>query len=149
MTFNSIVVTCSVKNKTVLTTLHYILQPRKVQKKLNYWNESQVKNQLNVIFFGTDSVSRLNFHRHLPKSLHFLRKHLNALEFYGYNKVGDNSFPNLVPILSGFTRNELLNHSCFKEKKLKVFDECPLIWKDFAKSNYITSYLEVKCLNFL
>ena len=43
---------------------------------------------------------------------------------YGYNKVGDNTFPKLVPLLTGHYVEDILNNT-FKEK----LDYFSLIWK--------------------
>ncbi|PSN54186.1 hypothetical protein C0J52_03529 [Blattella germanica] len=93
----------------------------------------------NVLIIGLDAVSRLNFHRHLKKSLGLL-KELGAIELLGYNKVQDETFPNIVPLLSGLSRNELEN-VCWLYKD-GYMDECPWIWKNFSSAKYITGYGE-------
>ena len=50
---------------------------------------------------GVDSVSRLNFHRQFPETTRILKEKLGAYEMYGYNKVRDNTFVNLVPLFLG------------------------------------------------
>ncbi|KAK4286761.1 hypothetical protein Pmani_040150 [Petrolisthes manimaculis] len=95
--------------------------------------------KLNVIIFGTDSVSRLNMRRHLPKTFGFLQE-LGAVELTGYNKVADNTFPNLVPILSGLSKMELIKHPCMP--KSRTFDACPWIFKDFKSRGYVTAFVE-------
>lgn len=96
---------------------------------------------LSVIIFGTDSASRLNMRRHLPKTYQYLTETLGAVELLGYNKVGDNTFPNLIPVLGGLSATELVNHSCVPKKE--KFDHCRWIWKDFKKNGYVTAFLEV------
>ena len=39
-----------------------------------------------ILVFGMDAVSRLNFHRQMPKTKKLLEE-LGAIEFLGYNKV--------------------------------------------------------------
>lgn len=53
------------------------------------------------MMIGLDSVSRLNFHRQFPTTYKILRERLAAYEMYGYNKVRDNTFVNLVPMFLG------------------------------------------------
>lgn len=53
---------------------------------------------------GVDSVSRLNFHRQFPKTVAILKDKLKSYEMYGYNKVRDNTFINLVPMFLGEAR---------------------------------------------
>ena len=54
--------------------------------------------------------------------------------------MGENTFPNAVPSLSGFSEMD------FKKICLPSFDDpqdsCPYIWKLFSESNYLTAYIE-------
>ncbi|XP_015914088.2 uncharacterized protein [Parasteatoda tepidariorum] len=94
---------------------------------------------LNVILLGIDSVSKLNFLRHFNKTKSFLEENMKAFEMKGYTKVGDNTFPNLVPLLTGnfvdYYWNESMRHTFF-------FDNISLIWKDYARNGYRTFYAE-------
>lgn len=103
-------------------------------------SENQKDRPFSVIMLGLDAVSRLNFERHLIQTRKFLLETLNAVELYGYNKVGDNTFPNLVPVLSGLSEPELSN-LCWTNHN-QPFDTCPWIWKKFKSQGYITMYGE-------
>ncbi|XP_065199485.1 uncharacterized protein LOC135831139 [Planococcus citri] len=92
-----------------------------------------------VLFFGIDSISRLNLIRTMPKTVQYL-KEKQWLQLEGYNKIGDNTFPNLVAALSGMNVTQFRS-SCVKSKK-DMFDNCPLIWKNFKNNSYITAYIE-------
>ena len=95
----------------------------------------------NLLIIGIDGISRINAIRNLPKTYKYLKEELNAIEFLGYNKVQDNSFPNLCPILSGLTENEFFSHECQPKKPSKV-DDCPFLWNRFNKLGYATLYAE-------
>ena len=41
----------------------------------------------NFLVLGVDSVSRLNFVRHMPRTRRFLLEELDAVELAGFNKV--------------------------------------------------------------
>jgi len=41
----------------------------------------------NFLVLGVDSVSRLNFARHMPLTRRFLLQELGAVELAGFNKV--------------------------------------------------------------
>lgn len=89
--------------------------------------------EFDVLVVGLDSVSRLNFMRQLPKAYRLLTDYLDATVLIGFNKVGHNTFPNVVPMLTG--RPLLLApHLPFKD--------WPFIWKDFASAGAATMYTE-------
>ncbi|XP_046470558.1 uncharacterized protein [Neodiprion pinetum] len=98
--------------------------------------------RLSVLILGLDSVSRLNFHRTMPRTVEALQG-LGAVEMMGYNKVGDNTFPNLVPVLTGLSEEEL-TIACWTTKK-KPFDDCPFIWSNFSAAGYRTVLGEDAC----
>lgn len=58
-------------------------------------------DKFSVMILGVDSVSKLNFHRMLNHSAKTILEDLEGIEMQGYNKVGDNTYPNLIPLLSG------------------------------------------------
>ncbi|KAG8188755.1 hypothetical protein JTE90_012226 [Oedothorax gibbosus] len=118
------------------------LTPLKVEvEKRCVDRNSQIKvpKPLNVIFLGLDSVSHLNFLRHFPKCQKYVSKFLNPITMNGYTKVGDNTFPNLVPLLTGYFYehyyDEVNNKSMF-------FDDLDFSWKHFANLGYRTFLAE-------
>jgi membrane-anchored protein YejM (alkaline phosphatase superfamily) len=97
------------------------------------------EGKFNVMIIGIDSVSKLNFHRMFNATSKTL-KELGAIEFHGYNKVDDNTYPNLIPMLSGLSSQEL-NSSCLMSN-VTTFDNCHFIWDDFRKKGYETLFSE-------
>lgn len=55
-------------------------------------------------------------------------------------QVDDNTFPNLMAILTGY--NDSLTFSKCYPRKVGKLDGCPFIWKDFKKNGYVTAYGE-------
>ncbi|XP_015929475.2 uncharacterized protein [Parasteatoda tepidariorum] len=94
---------------------------------------------LNVILLGIDSVSKLNFIRHFLKTKAFLKDKMKPFEMKGYTKVGDNTFPNLVPMLTGHFVEYYWNESV---RDTFLFDNISLIWKDYARNGFRTFYAE-------
>ncbi|XP_034112705.2 uncharacterized protein LOC117573538 isoform X1 [Drosophila albomicans] len=95
----------------------------------------------NVLMFGFDSLSRNAFMRKLPRSYNYLTKQLGAVVLKGYNIVGDGTPQALIPLLTGYTELEL------PETRKRVsgsgyVDAYPMIWKDFARLGYVTSFNE-------
>ncbi|XP_052748161.1 uncharacterized protein LOC113520884 [Galleria mellonella] len=100
---------------------------------------SRNKTAYNVLFIGLDAVSRLNFHRTMPKTLAYLQNK-GAVSLDGFNKVGDNTFPNMIPMLLGISSKEL-QKTCLPHRKA-AFDNCPFIWEWFKQAGYYTAFGE-------
>ncbi|XP_059475721.1 uncharacterized protein LOC132196829 isoform X2 [Neocloeon triangulifer] len=98
------------------------------------------RNQISVAVLGIDSVSRLNMHRELPLTLQTLQM-AGAVPLLGYNKVADNTFPNLMPLLTGISESDLIK-GCPWPGPDHVLDACPFIWKEYAIAGYRTVYAE-------
>lgn len=90
--------------------------------------------RLNVMIVGLDSLSRLNFQRQMPSSYKYLIEKMGAIEMFGYNKVADNTFPNLMAVLCGLSIVEM-NNRCWNSS-FEVFDNCPLVWNFFEYNGY-------------
>uniref|UniRef100_A0A1B6EXQ9 DUF229 domain-containing protein n=1 Tax=Cuerna arida TaxID=1464854 RepID=A0A1B6EXQ9_9HEMI len=131
-------VTCSLKNKSIYLDYHaFTPVKRRVKEKAKFEED---ENAVSVLTLGIDAVSRLNFHRQMPQTLNFLIKNLSAVEMLGYNKVDDNTFPNLVPVLTGLSVNEL-KKSCWTTAT-SVFDSCRFVWDNFSEAGYETAFGE-------
>jgi len=57
--------------------------------------------ELGVAVIGIDSISRLNFMRQMVKSYNFINKEMSGDVMHGFTKVGENTFPNVIPMLTG------------------------------------------------
>ncbi|GBM29814.1 hypothetical protein AVEN_48266-1 [Araneus ventricosus] len=121
------------------TNIHCHVHPKK--NKLNATNNSENSDVVyNVIILGIDSLSRLSFIRHLPKTYKFLIKNVNAFVFRGMTKVGDNTFPNLGAILTG--KSVFGNELPKVENPTGTYDAWPCLWKNFSRSGYATLFAE-------
>ncbi|KAL4236570.1 hypothetical protein ACF0H5_004955 [Mactra antiquata] len=126
-------VTCSKRSDIVYSTLLTKINKRKRFKIAD-------DKSYSVLLFGLDGVSRSCAYREIPKTVEFLKKNLSAFDLHGYMKVGDNTFPNLIPLLTGlnaFTA-ELPNINYNQD----FYDEFPLIWKNFSSKDYVTLLAE-------
>ncbi|XP_054923740.1 uncharacterized protein [Dermacentor andersoni] len=92
----------------------------------------------NVLIFGLDSVSRLSMMRFLPKTYDYLVTQLNAVVFRGMNKVGDNTFPNLLALLTGRRVEDVVKPG----QRDKVYDDVHIVWKEFREAGYETLFAE-------
>ncbi|KAH8354146.1 hypothetical protein KR084_001690 [Drosophila pseudotakahashii] len=93
----------------------------------------------NVLLWGIDSISRMTLELTMPKMYEYLNEE-RWFELQGYNKMGDNTFPNLMAVLTGFNKT-FANAQC-QPDKVGGLDACPLIWKDFKAKGYTTAFAE-------
>ncbi len=108
-------------------------------KKLETVNFKTLNNNIpNVLMLGIDSISWLNFKRHFKLTEKLAQKY-DFHPIYGYNKIGDNTFPNLVAILTGNFYDKFWNESV---RNKKYFDSLPFIWKEYSQQNFITALIE-------
>ncbi|XP_072144505.1 uncharacterized protein [Dermacentor andersoni] len=110
----------------------YFMMPRK-----NKGDQASYTGQLSILVLGLDSTSRLNFNRRLKKTRRYLTTELNSFEFLGYNKVGENSFPNQMPLLTGLSGPNVL--SIYQDA---YFDSLPHLWSAYSTRGYRTLFLE-------
>lgn len=96
---------------------------------------AKVGSEYNVIIFGLDAVSRMNFLRSYPLTYSYLVDKLGAVEMLSYNKVSSNTNPNLMPMLTSYAPSELY---C----DIVSMDACPYIWKEYSSQGYYTSLTE-------
>ncbi|EDW29351.1 GL19659 [Drosophila persimilis] len=153
---------CYNSTKLMHEDAHFVIQPPPQElleqsRSLKKWDrgnktepaESASDPLISVMILGLDSVSHLNFLRQMPRTANYLRHQMSHVEFWGYNKVGLNTFPNLIAMLTGKSEEE--NEKYWK--KIQRMDNCPVIWKDFKKAGYNTSfgedYPENSLFNFL
>ncbi|CAL8096492.1 unnamed protein product [Orchesella dallaii] len=94
------------------------------------------RQKVNVIILGLDATSNLNFKRIMPKTMKYLTKTLSSIGLQWLNKNGDNTLPNVMTALTGYSVPEMRSRGW--EDPSNYFDECPFIWKRFAKEGYRT-----------
>ncbi|XP_031623162.1 uncharacterized protein LOC116340686 isoform X2 [Contarinia nasturtii] len=125
--------------KTTTESLNH--KTRMANDDNNNDSEKNKSNEpINVMVIGIDSVSRLNFHRRMNETADVLLNNLKAIEMFGFNKVADNTYPNLVPTLTGLDENELIT-ACIPTEN-DTYDRCNFIWKTFKEKNFTTAFVE-------
>lgn len=121
-------------NQSIYHDVHFFLPPRPSVRHIYNWHPKA----LSVMIIGLDSVSHMHFKRTMPLLDAYIKR-LPHVEFWGYNRVGRNTYPNLVPMLSGLNVSEF-EALCYLN--MTNFDSCPLIWKNFAAEGYRTTFAE-------
>ncbi|XP_070073755.1 uncharacterized protein [Drosophila takahashii] len=100
-------------------------------------SEEPVK-RLSVMILGIDSISHMHYRRYFTRVMDFVDR-LPHAEMFGYNRVGQNSYPNVVPLLSGQSVEEVESRrGCFGANNQTNFDKCRLLWNDFKAAGYAT-----------
>lgn len=134
LTYQYVRVTCTNFMGIFYRNVHVAIIPELLKDKISA--HSNLTNPLKIFMLGIDSVSRLNLQRSMPKSFLYLEK--NFIGFRGYNKMDDNTFPNLMAILTG--RNmDTLAPNCLA---YMTFDNCDIIWKPLQENGFITAFAE-------
>ncbi|ALC40036.1 CG18088 [Drosophila busckii] len=109
-------------------------------RESNVTKSKQTIRKPSVIMYGIDTLSRINLRRTMPLVFEYLTGP-GWYEMQGYNKVGDNSFPNIFAILSGHTPESAKEHVCNTDDK-GCLDEIPMLWHYFKNASYLTAYAE-------
>ncbi|XP_046735845.1 uncharacterized protein LOC124405194 [Diprion similis] len=125
--------------KTVYENVHSLLRPEKVSEKLSQRKSSNSTRKLSVLLLGIDNVARWNFERSMPITSRHL-KDTGWIELKGYNKMGENTFPNLMAVLTGMNDSQAMK--VCKPTETFGFDNCPMIWYSFKNTSYVTAYGE-------
>lgn len=127
--------------KELYSNVHAAIVPTiNVTAKIVAFHDTPPEQQLlSVLIIGVDSISRLNMMRVLPNTREYLLN-TNWLEMKTFNKIGDNTFPNLMAILTG--KNESHAYDVCNPKSIGNLDKCNFIWKNYSDFGYITGYAE-------
>lgn len=111
----------------------------------NFTSDSRTtsKDRFNVGMIVLDSLSSLAFKSYFPLSYQFLIESLEANAFQLHHKVADNSFPNIIPMLTGYRLNR--QQANMPDEFIKKFgkdapENWPLIWKHFKRLGYRTFF---------
>lgn len=131
------------KIKTIYANGHALIRRKpEFVKKLKERRPSEEKNAerpLSVLLVGIDGVSRLNLLRTMPITAQHLHDK-GWFELKGYHKVGENTFPNLMGLLTGYNITQVYE-KCDPKIKGKL-DTCPFLWKEFNDLGYASAYAE-------
>lgn len=134
---DTVKVTCKLYSREIYSNVHEAITIKDGFR--NVKNDS--KRPPSILFIGIDSISRLNLIRAMPKTYSYLTNNSEDwTNLLGYNKIDDNTFPNLMAIFTGYNNSEA--YSSCNPKKIGQLDGCRFIWKEFIKNGYVTAYAE-------
>uniref|UniRef100_A0A1B0ATM3 Uncharacterized protein n=1 Tax=Glossina palpalis gambiensis TaxID=67801 RepID=A0A1B0ATM3_9MUSC len=129
-------VECWRENVLIYQDCFYVLNGTKLNDSTE--GEDDKTNRLSVMILVMDALSHMNFLRQMPETAQFIKQNLSHVEFFGYNKVDVNTFPNLIQLLTGL-KTKQLSEFCNISSEM---DDCPIIWKQFKEAGYKTAYGE-------
>ncbi|XP_016991242.2 uncharacterized protein LOC108053164 [Drosophila rhopaloa] len=119
--------------RIIFHDVFYFLPP-----PLNGSESSRHQDRLSVMILGIDSISHMHYLRYFNQVADFI-EHLPHTEFWGYNRIGRNTYPNLIPLLTGLSNDEM-ERTCYDGRP--NFDKCHFLWDDFKKAGYTTVFGE-------
>ncbi|XP_017476839.1 PREDICTED: uncharacterized protein LOC108366872 isoform X2 [Rhagoletis zephyria] len=140
----NILVQCDSNKRNVYKNGHPLISEKPdVLERLKTWREKDDERggtkPPSVLMIGIDSISRVNLIRAMPKTAQHLYDN-DWFELSGYNKIDDNTFPNLMALLAGYNKYTTVK-KC-PPKVLGALDNCSLIWNTFREHGYVTGYGE-------
>ena len=116
-------------------------------KFLDSDNTLLLEKKMNVLMLGFDSLSYQHFQRVMPITFKYLSKSLeNNVMFTSMNRVGENTHPNILAMLSGIfitdipSLNVTSEFSIYKKIDDEFYDKYPLMWYRYEKSGYLTGF---------
>ncbi|KAH8410025.1 hypothetical protein KR009_004260, partial [Drosophila setifemur] len=113
-----------------------------VQQPLNRNEKSDARRGSeypSVFLFGIQSMSRMNFRRTMPLTSNFVSQE-GWFEMEGYNKVGDNTFSNLLVMLTG--RSPRRYRGFCDLRTPGCLDVVSFLWNHFHNAGYLTVFAE-------
>ena len=122
-------------DEIVYEYVHPFIQNKKQSDRNESFSKSSKKPKFNVVFLIIDAVSAASFRRALPLSLAFLKKHENFFMFKKHHITGENTFENLVPMLTNLNSNRIPQSS--ENTTVPPYDDYPFIWKKFHERSDI------------
>jgi hypothetical protein len=111
----------------------------------------ELPDKMNVLILGIDSVSYPYLKRAFPLTHAYLAKELEgSLLFENLNIVGMNTYPNMLPMLSGVVKEEndelgIADETLYFTQVLEqssYHDVYPFVWYDYERLGYLTMYHE-------
>ncbi|XP_064469501.1 uncharacterized protein LOC135384221 [Ornithodoros turicata] len=138
--FEQIKVECKLEGNSTFHDFFLIpMLKQRVERRCNKISSRKTDgvSRMNIIFLGVDSISRLNSLRHLEITRNYLFRNFHTIELFGLTKVGPNSFPNQVAMLSGMNYDEGWR-TCERD----AIENVRFLWDTYSDMGYRTMFLE-------
>ncbi|XP_037951645.1 uncharacterized protein LOC119682309 [Teleopsis dalmanni] len=133
------IVECSLNSTIIQKDAFSFIQYRKLPSTVKADRPANNTRKPSVYLIGIDSLSSINFRRNMPLTFNYFQEN-NWFELQGTNKIGDNTFPNLMAVMAGM--DERTTFEQCDPTSVGGLDKCNIIWNDFKKYGYRTAFAE-------
>ncbi|XP_011294212.3 uncharacterized protein LOC101900104 isoform X2 [Musca domestica] len=120
--------------------LTFIQNRKLVNEKLR--KSMQQQRQFGILLIGIDSLSQFNVRRVMPRTFKYVENE-DWFELSGYNKIDDNTFPNIMAIFTGMNL-ETAQERCHYDEEGGL-DNCTTLFNWFKEQDFATAYSEDAC----
>lgn len=96
------------------------------------------RETLDIIMLGMDTLTRNHFLRACNKTYSYLMSSLQSFDLTMHSQLGENTFPNFLPLFAGQSYNETTRWWSDKYH----MDNIDWLWGTFEKAGYLTLYTE-------
>ncbi|XP_034109567.1 uncharacterized protein LOC117571506 isoform X1 [Drosophila albomicans] len=151
-TTDSVIVKCSTERGQIYINGHATIPERtEIRQRLKQWRkQDQGRRVPSVLMIGIDSISRVNLIRAMPKTAQYLYDN-DWFELAGYNKIDDNTFPNIMALMTGYNLSNAMKHC--NPYVSGGLDKCDFVWKRYKQHGYVTAYgedaVKINTFNYL
>ncbi len=106
-------------------------------------NNFKNSKPLNILFIFIDSFSHNHAKRMIPKTYKYLKSFEKDNQiFENYMIIGENTKPNMFPILAGKIAKSMPEYSLNNEDPYTNYQNLQLFWRDFEKLGHVSMYNE-------
>ncbi|ALC44578.1 CG7120 [Drosophila busckii] len=139
---DNIIVKCLNEEEQIYVNGYATIPERwQLRERLSQWSKKDAPQQRvpSVLLIGIESISRVNLIRAMPKTAQYLYDN-DWFELAGYNKIDDNTFPNIMALMTGYNLSSAMQHC--SPYRVDGLDNCSFLWKQYQQHGYATAYGE-------
>lgn len=139
-------VACSVQGSEIYRNCFALIRDKRENKTEEHRNGNKPDS---ILILGIDSISRSAVIRTMPKTWSYLQSSDRWFDMPGFNRVADNTYPNVMPVFTGLKIFD--NNDPCRGNEDGGLDKCPFIWKQMKDLGYVTAYAEdfrIKSFNY-
>ncbi|XP_013115158.2 uncharacterized protein LOC106092779 [Stomoxys calcitrans] len=129
--------------------MHFFQDREEIKERIH--NNTGTARPFGILMFGIDTVSQFNFRRVMPSTFEYVRND-SWFELSGYNKIEDNTFPNIMAILSGLDLQKAEELCNYHDEG--GMDNCTtFLFNLLRQQGFITAYsedlIDISTFNYL